>query len=316
MHLEQAIAAIRFDMALPIWLMAIVAALCVLALAVALWVRAQGIAWRFLAFAVLLLWLSGPRLVEETRETLPDIGLLVVDQSASMSIGNRAALADAARARIEAEARDQPDLELRTITVPEHGSEGTRLFTAVDQALADIPRARLAGIVAITDGQVHDIPAASADPPFGGALLHVLIPAKGEETDRRIRVIEAPAYGIVGKSVTLRMAIEDLGVPHNGLAYGGAAKLTIRRDGEPPRVESVPLGVEHQIDVPITRGGNTVVEMTAEPLPGEVSQINNKAVVQINGVRDRLRVLLVSGEPHPGERTWRRLLKPAPGGGR
>ena len=36
---------------------------------------------------------------------------------------------------------------------------------------------------------------------------------------------------------------------------------------------------------------------------------NNTAVIQINGVRDRLRVLLVSGEPHPGERTWRNLLK-------
>ena len=227
MHLEQAIAAIRFDMALPIWLMAIVAALCVLALAVALWVRAQGIAWRFLAFAVLLLWLSGPRLVEETRETLPDIGLLVVDQSGmSMQIGNRAAPGRTPPcARIEAEARDQPDLELRTITVPEHGAEGTRLFTAIDQALADIPRARLAGIVAITDGQVHDIPPEKAgEAPFGGAPLHVLIPAKGEETDRRIRVIEAPAYGIVGKSVTLRMAVEDLGVPHNGLAYGGALR--------------------------------------------------------------------------------------------
>jgi hypothetical protein len=312
MHLEQAIAAIRFDMALPPWLMVALGILCLVSLGVAVWLRAQGTAWRFFAFAVLLLWLSGPRLVEETRETLPDIGLLVVDQTASMAIGNRIALTDAARARIEAEARGMPDLELRTITVPERGSEGTRLFAAVDQALADIPRARLAGIVAITDGQVHDIPPPTAEAPFGGAPFHVLIPAKGEETDRRIRIIEAPAYGIVGKSVTLRVAIEDLGVPKNGLAYGGAARLTIRRDGEPPRVESVPLGVEHGIDIPITRGGNTVVELTAEPLPGEVSQLNNKAVVEINGVRDRLRVLLVSGEPHPGERTWRRLLKADP----
>src|SRR5262249_37588855 len=36
---------------------------------------------------------------------------------------------------------------------------------------------------------------------------------------------------------------------------------------------------------------------------------NNRAVVSIDGVRDKLRVLLVSGEPHAGERTWRNLLK-------
>ena len=32
-------------------------------------------------------------------------------------------------------------------------------------------------------------------------------------------------------------------------------------------------------------------------------------MVTIDGVRDKLRVLLVSGEPHAGERTWRNLLK-------
>ncbi len=307
MHLEQAIAALRFEPLLPLWLLVALTALAAVAVAVAVWRRARGVVWRGFAFAVLVLWLAGPRLVEETRQTLPDIGLLVIDQSASMAVGDRAALAEAARRRIEAQAGALPDLELRTITVPEAGSDGTKLFTAVERALADIPRARLAGIVAVTDGQIHDIPANGY-----GAPLQVLLAGRGEETDRRIRLIEQPGYGIVGKSVTLRLAIEDLGLPQNGLAFGAAAQLTIRRDGEAPVVERVPVGVEHAVEVPITRGGPTVVELTASPLPGEVSQINNKAVVTINGVRDRLRVLLVSGEPHPGERTWRRLLKADP----
>ncbi|MBV9811386.1 MAG: hypothetical protein JO326_01450 [Acetobacteraceae bacterium] len=308
MHTEQTLASLRFDPVLPPWLIAALGVLCLAAVSVALWRRARGVVWRALAFAVLIGWLAGPRLVRETRETLPDIGLLVVDQSQSMSVGNRAALAEAARARIEAQARELRDLELRTITVPESGSEGTRMFAAIDRALADIPRARLAGVVAVTDGMIHDVP---AQPP-GGVPFHALIAAKGEEIDRRLRVIEAPPYGIVGKSVALRVAIEDLGRPRNGLAMGSSATLTIRRDGESPRVESVPVGVEHDIDVPITRGGPTVIEMTAEALPGEVSPINNRAVVTVNGVRDRLRVLLISGEPHQGERTWRRLLKSDP----
>ena len=126
-----------------------------------------------------------------------------------MQVGERARLAEAARAALTRQAAKLPDLELRTVTVPESGDAGTRLFGAIDRALADIPRSRLAGTIAITDGQVHDIP----DTPPGGAPLNVLIPAKGEETDRRLRVIEAPSYGIVGKTVTLRVAIEDLGVP-------------------------------------------------------------------------------------------------------
>ena len=302
MRLEQAYAALRFDPALPWWALGALAALCALALLPAVLRRARGTAWRGLAFLVLLAWLSGPRLIRETRDTLPDIALLVVDQTASMQVGDRAALRDAARARLQEQASHMPDLELRTVEVPEAGHDGTALFAAIDRALADIPRARLSGIVALTDGQVHDIPAA---PPAGP--IHVLISAKGEETDRRLRIIEAPSFGVVGKDVTLRVAVDDLGAPP-----GGTARLTLRRDGEAPVVQDVPVGREVEVSLPITRAGPTIAELQAAPLPGEVSTLNNRAIIEVNGVRDRLRVLLVSGEPHAGERTWRRLLKADP----
>lgn len=304
MHPEQAIAAIRFDPLLPIWVLIALGVLCLLVVALGLWQQARGTLLRLLAFAVLLLWLAGPRLVQETREGLRDIGLLVVDQSASMQVGDRTQLADKARQAIQADAAHLPGLDLRTIVVPEAGSNGTQLFAAIDRALADIPRSRLAGTIAITDGQIHDVPKAAP----GGEPLNLLLAGKGEETDRRLRVIEAPGYGIVGKSVTLRVAIDDLGTSGNT----GPATLTARRDGQVFLRESVPVGTEQRIDVPITRAGPTVIELAASPLPGEVSLLNNRAVVEINGVRDRLRVLLISGEPHQGERTWRRLLKADP----
>jgi hypothetical protein len=311
MKLEHAIAALRFDPAIPLWLLAGLAALCAVALGLAAWRRARGVVWRFFGFALVLLWLAGPRLVEETREPLSDIALLVVDQTASMQVGERAAMAEAARAKLEAQARGLKDIELRTITVPEAGHDGTQLFAAIGRALADIPAARLAGVIAITDGQVHDIPDIAAS-PLAGAPLHLLLPAAAEEIDRRLRLVEAPGWGIVGKTVTLRTIVEDLGAPANGLTRNNAAQLTLRRDGEPAIIERVPVGVEHDIEVPITRGGPTVVELAVEALPGEVSAANNRAVATISGVRDRLRVLLVSGEPHVGERTWRRLLKADP----
>ncbi len=299
----QAISAIRFVPTLPWPLLAGLAALCVMALAPALWRRARGSLLRVLCFAVVLLWLAGPRLVQETRDPLSDIAVMVVDKTDSMAVANRSALVDAAAAKLTAETGQIPGLELRTVTVPEAGHDGTRLFTALDRALADIPRSRLSGVMMLTDGQVHDVPANA--PP---APLHVLLPAAGEQTDRRIRVVEAPAYGIVGKSVTLRVAVDDLGAND----AGAATTLTIRRDGDPPQVMRVPVGEVRPVEVPITRAGPTVLELTAAPMPGEVSDLNNHAVVSINGVRDRLRVLLVSGEPHAGERTWRRLLKADP----
>ncbi len=300
-RLEQTIAALRFDPLLPDIVLLVLAVLAALVVGIGLWRRARGVLWRAALFALVLGWLANPRLVQETRETLPDIGLLVIDESASMRIDDRARLAVEARAAIEARAGRLPELELRTVVVPEAGSNGTRLFEAAERALSEIPRARVAGVVMVTDGQAHDIPAV---PPFD-APLHVLLTGAGEQTDRRLRVIEAPGFGLVGRSVELRVIIEDLGVERPS----GAARLTVRRDGEPPRVTSVPVGREHRIEVPIARAGPSVVEMEAETRPGEISPLNNRQVVTINGVRDRLRVLLVSGEPHQGERTWRRLLK-------
>lgn len=303
--MTQVIAGIDFAPVLPVWLIAALGVVAALALVPALWRRARGAPLRALVFALLLLALGNPRLVNETREVRPDIALLVVDHSDSARIGKRAAEIEAARAAIEARAAKLPDLELRTVEVPEAGKQGTRLFSAMERALAEIPRARLAGVIALTDGQVHDVPAKSPiDAPF-----HALLPGRQGEVDRRLRLIEAPGFGIVGRSVELKLVVEDLGVPNPT----GAARLTIRRDGSPPRVESVPVGREHRITIPIERGGPTVVELAAETRPGEVSDLNNRQVVTINGVRDRLRVLLVSGEPHAGERTWRRLLKADPG---
>ena len=301
---------------IPLWLLATLGVIALAALAPALLriavtadgkrrlAPARGALLRLAAFAALFLALLNPRLVEETRETRPDIALLLVDRSDSAMLGPRAAQLEAARQQIEARARRLPELELRTVEVPEAGNQGTRLWAGLERALADIPRARLSGVIALTDGQAHDIPPA----PALEAPVHVLLPGRPGEVDRRIRVVEAPGFGIVGRQVELRVVVEDLGAP----AQGGAARLTIRRDGTPPRVESIPVGREHRITVPIERGGPTVVELLAETRPGEVSDLNNRAVVSINGVRDRLRVLLVSGEPHAGQRTWRRLLKADP----
>ncbi len=301
---HNALAGLRFAPALPWWLLATLAALCLAALAVALWRRAPGAAWRGLAFAVLLAWLAGPRVVTQQQTPLPDVALLVIDASASMDVAGRAAMADAARRSLQAQAAALPGLELRTVIVPESGQDGTRLFAAIDRAVASLPRTQLAGIVVATDGMVHDVPAAN---PYG-VPLHVLLTGHGEERDRRLRLIDAPGYGVVGRSVTLKVAGDELGAA----ASAEPVSLTVRRDGDAPQVVTLTPGVPQELPLPITREGPSVVELSAAPLAGEVSTLNNRAVVQVNGVRDRLRVLLVSGQPHAGERTWRRLLKADP----
>ena len=304
--------ALTFDFApiLPLWLLGVLAAVCVLALVTAALRGARGVWWRAAAFALILGALSQPRLVEQTRETRPDIALLLVDQSDSTRVStSHAAGIEAARRNIEARIGRMRDVELRVVVIPEGGNQGTRAFAALERALADIPAARLAGVILLSDGQIHDVPPDGSWAPGEGVPLHLLMPGRAGEVDRRIRLIEAPGFGIVGRSVELRLIVEDLGVARQD----GMAQLTLRRDGAAPITESVPVGREHRITLPIERAGPSVIDLVAETRPGEVSDANNRVVITLNGVRDRLRVLLVSGEPHAGERTWRRLLKADPG---
>ena len=306
---------------LPWPLLAILAAAAAAAVALGLARRARGIWWRALGLGAVLAALVNPELVEESREPLPDIAVLVVDHSASQGIGGRRAQTDAAVADLKAGLEAIPNLEARIVTVgAAHAGvpgaadaagaagSGTRLFAALGDALADVPRRRLAGVVMITDGQVHDAPADAAALGLD-APLHVLLSGRRGEADRRLVVERAPRYGIVGHPQRLSLRVEDAGVRWRG---ADLARVTVRQGDGPSKSYFVPVGASHEIGFTLDRAGPTVIELEVEDGPAELSRINNRAVVEVNGVRDRLRVLLVSGEAHTGERVWRNLLKADP----
>src|SRR5258707_731043 len=162
--------------------------------------------------------------------------------------------------------------------------------------------AAFAAAVLITDGRVHDVPADATALGFS-APVHALITGHKDEIDRRVVLTQTPRFGIVGQSQTIGFRIDDQG------ANAGSAEVTVRRDGEMVEQRFVAAGTDVKVNVPIPHAGPNIIEVEASPLVGELTQVNNRAVISIDGVRDKLRVLLVSGEPHAGERTWRNLLK-------
>jgi hypothetical protein len=296
-----------FDPLLPL---AVLAAFGAMAAALVLLALVRGLAgwWlRGLAAVAILAALANPSLQEEDRSPLTDIVIAVVDESASQRIGPRIAQSEAALQALQAEVAALPDTELRIHRLGDAEDDGgTRLLTALAEAVAEEPRARLAGAVLITDGQVHDLEIAPNLP----APLHVLLTGREGDWDRRLIVKNAPAFAILDEPVTLTLRVEDQGaVP---LAEAGVASLSIAVDGGAPEVYRMPVGEDIDLPVTLPRGGMNVLQFTVEPVAGEITDRNNAAVVQINGVRDRLRVLLVSGEPHAGERVWRNLLKSDP----
>ncbi|MFQ5984723.1 MAG: hypothetical protein ACE5LL_04315 [Alphaproteobacteria bacterium] len=300
--------------ALPWPLIAVLAAAGAALLLVGAVRQARGTAYRGLAVTVALLALLGPTVVEEEREPLPDVAVVVVDESLSQGIGDRSAEAAAALAALEERLEALPNLEVRVVHAGrrETGLQGTsssetRLFETLRRSLADVPNQQIAGAILITDGQVHDVPADPAALGFD-APVHVLLTGRPGESDRRLVVETLPRYGIVGQPLTLTLHVEDSGAGMEGRPV----RVTIRRDGEPVDVELVPVGESQTVSFTLDHAGPTVLEIEAESRPGELGLANNHAVVEVNGVRDRLRVLLVSGEAHAGERVWRNLLKADP----
>jgi len=269
--------------------------------------RSRGAGVRTLALALIALALANPSFTREDRDPLTSVAVVVVDKSPSQNFGDRMQQTEAARAKILDQLHRIPGLEVRVIEAGEADGEtdGTRLFTALNATLADVPSDRFAGVIMITDGRVHDVPADTGSLGFS-APVHALITGHADERDRRVALIAAPRFGIVGQPQTITYRVEDQGADES------TAQVTVRRDGDVIETRNVPIGTAQSVTVPIPHGGRNIVEIEASPLAGELTQVNNRVVVTIDGVRDKLRVLLVSGEPHAGERTWRNLLKSDP----
>lgn len=295
--------AVVFDPLLPWWLIAALAGMALAGVALALWRGLSGWALRGLAAAAVIAALSGPVWQREDRAPLSDIVLLVEDQSASQRLGDRArATRDAAEA-LSARLEAHGGTEVRRITVPD-GAEnsGTRLMSALAEALAEEPSGRIAGAILLSDGRVHDLDRTPAMP----APLHLLHTGRPEDWDRQLTVTGAPAFGILGEEIEMTLRITDEGAAPEGVT---TVPVDVSVDGDEPQRFDLPVGRDIALPLKLPHGGRNVLQFSTPPAAGELTDRNNSALVQINGVRDRLSVLLVSGQPNPGTRTWRNLLK-------
>ncbi len=292
-----------FDPMLP-W--PVIAGLAGVVFAAVLLAAARGLigwAMRGLAGLVVIAALSGPTYQQEDRAPLTDIVILAEDRSASQRLADRAAQTTDAADAMAASLASRANTEVRRITIEDGEADaGTQLMAAISDTLAEEPRARIAGVVAISDGQIHDADLAPNVP----APMHLLMTGRSTDWDRRLIVRNAPAFAIIGEAVTLTLRVEDSGAVPEGQAI---APLDISVDGAPPQRFQVRIGEDIELPVTLPHGGRNVIQFTVPTAEGELTDRNNTALIQMNGVRDRLRVLLVSGEPHAGGRTWRNLLK-------
>ncbi|MFS8182723.1 hypothetical protein ACMG4P_14350 [Pseudovibrio denitrificans] len=299
---------LSIDPLLPLPAIIALGVIITLVCAYLLFVGMRGAFIRSLALALLVLALLNPAVLREDREYLPSTVVVVSDNSQSQQLENRADLTEAAREEIVAQLQALDGIDLRQVSLNDTSMEtgdGTRAFTAISNELADVPPERIAGAIVITDGQIHDIPANAEKLGFS-APVHALITGREGEFDRRLKVAKAPRFGLVGSTQVVQLELVEEGSLQ---PYGNRAEITVRRNGDILSKQFISSGYPAEIAVEIEHGGQNIYEFEVEALEGELTPLNNRALVTIDGVRENLRVLLVSGSPHAGERTWRNLLK-------
>ncbi|MEL7229463.1 MAG: hypothetical protein AAGK38_06085 [Pseudomonadota bacterium] len=289
----------------PWWVVALIASAAAL---LALYGIVRGLrgAWiRFAALVLLTLALANPSLLQEDREALKTVVAVVVDETDSQKFDGREAQTAAAAEALEARLARFPNLDVRRITArnggAEEGDASSALFTALERGLQDVPPDQVGGAILLSDGQVHDVP----EDGTIKAPVHALITGSENDRDRRISITKAPRFGIVGEAQELIYQVTDTNIESDG----GLVSVRVSIDGEMFSTEQVLPGEETSFFFDVPHGGRNVIELQVESVEGELTTVNNQAFAVLDGIRENLRVLLISGEPHAGERTWRNLLK-------
>ncbi len=297
---------IAFDPMIPLWLLLATGGVALALIGFSAWRGLKGWPLRAVALAALGLALANPLWREENRIPERDAVVIVLDETSSQSLTVRPEQSANALKDLQeslAALPNPPEVVLRR--VEDAGRDGTLLVEALREAAGTISADRLSGVFLITDGVVND-----AGIPFTPAApVHQLKTGESSDWDRSITVTTAPAFGIVGEDVQLVLKIEDKGAAPRS---NGIARVIATIDGGAEQVIDLPLNREVPLNLRIDHAGINLLEVRTPGKDGELTGLNNRAILSVNGVRDRLRVLLISGEPYAGERTWRNLLKADP----
>ena len=282
-----------------LWIVVGVAALAWLAY---VFLRGRAALTRGLGLTLLAAALSNPSLVEEEREPLPSVAAIVLDRSESMQFGDRASAAQTAFNDLKAKLETDTSLEVR-ILESDPRDDGTHLYGALEGLMADVPRDRIAGAILVTDGQVHDLPSGEARDNAIGPV-HGLVVGDPDRGDRRVQIVDAPNFGIVGETANLVVRVDD--------PDGGEIEVSVSLNGGTAERVQVKAGENTPLPIEIERRGENVIVVEVPPGREELTLANNRTAATLAGVRDRLRVLLVTGKPNQAGRVWRDLLKSDP----
>lgn len=286
-----------FDPLLPL---PIIGAIFALLIILRLMVRFHGLI-SLLSFiiAIFVLAILAINPLKETGEkkALPGIVGIILDETPSILASKK--IEEVRQIKSELEKKLGRDFIIKTDTLSKQDAE-IDLSQKINSLSGSHNQKQISGVFVISDGrlkigEIDDIP----------FPINQIIVGKSNEHDRSIRIKKPAIATDIGKIATIILEIED-----NKFANGNA-EIELKMGGLTER-RNVPINQEFRIDIPIEKSGKQEIAISTPVLEGEISGANNSIITEIEGIFDRLRVLLISGEPYEGLRSWRSLLKSDP----
>ncbi len=279
------------------------------------YLQMRGIWLRLITCLLFLAILSEPSLFREKRQSVPNTVLVIKDESDSMATGNRKDQVAQAEEDIIKAISPLNNYKLETVSIDGNTEKGsaqreTHLFENIRSELSRLKPEEISSVILLTDGQIHDVPTSLPilrdETPF-----HVLLAGRRDAVDRQIIIDKVNSYGIVGKNTSLEFIVRDYGRKNTFSSDSVTVKISTP-DSQDIFLNDVIPGEITQVEIPVTHAGENVIQIETPALEGELTTLNNKVALTVNGIRDNLKVLLVSGNANIGERTWRNFLKSDP----
>lgn len=255
---------------------------------------------RFSLLSLVILLLLEPTLSKNVNSSLPDVIAIVHDQSSSMRATNRLEGAHTALTRLTKALEKLPNTVVKTASIAESVG-GTRISGAINQATSGYVADQIAAVIYLGDGLVID--GSELAKPYP---LHQILIADESEKDRLIELISSPIAVDVGQNAEVVFKVTE------SRPQTDFAQVRIYLGNLNVRTMNVKINHETKINIPINVRGKIPIAIEVAPAQNEVTTNNNIVISQIEGTRNRLQVLLVTGSPYEGARAWRNLLKSDP----
>ena len=300
-----------FDPILQIKYIFIFSIFFILSIIICYFYKIKYIYIRALTFLAFLVFILNPQINKKHVEHHKDIVIVVSDLTQSIIETRKAKEVESIRKDISSQLKEIGNIEQINIKLNNNkkieqnnaNKIETSLFKEVNKVINSLNIERLSGIIIITDGQIHDFH--NYNKLLSKTPIHYILVGNKKEKDRILKTTNVPKFAVLGKKYEISINIKDNTEKKN-------LKTDFYLNEQLVSTKYLSQNKTYKILLPELSIGKNILEIKTEESNIEISKLNNYQTHEIVGIQDKLKVMLISGEPNMGLRNLRNILNSDP----